>query len=144
MNIQPGMNSEDLPVTISVALIDENARGECLRRQSLKLSGERLTIAEIISQRVAAEVKLFNLQRPVRFRALVTPRGAEESDQGFRLPRHCDQDEQQHIKAALDAFEQKLFFVLVAGKEYKSLQDCVDLSDGIEISFIKLMPVLAG
>lgn len=127
----------------TVALVDENARGEVIRRQSLKLSAASLSVADIISERVRSEVKLFNLQRPVRFRALVTPRGAEETEQGFRLPQHRDLDADTHVKAALDGFEQKLFFVMVGGKEQKQLNDVIELTDGVDVSFIKLMPILA-
>ncbi|MDH5692857.1 MAG: hypothetical protein OEZ47_07115 [Gammaproteobacteria bacterium] len=123
---------------------DETARGEQINTVRLSLVSERLSVKELISRRVQQEVEQFNLKRPVCFKALVKPKDAEETTQGFRLAVHHDLDWEIQVETAIEAFKQKCFFIMVNGKELSDLDDEVVITDTTEISFIRLMPIVGG
>ncbi|MDH5228980.1 MAG: hypothetical protein OEZ58_10975 [Gammaproteobacteria bacterium] len=127
-----------------VKINDESARGETTNSLHLNLISERLSVRELIQRRVQQEVEKFNLQRPICFKALVQPEGAQELENGFRLPEHRSLDWNVQAEEAINAFERKSFFVMVDGKELKSLDEQIVLTDKSLVSFIKLMPVIAG
>lgn len=128
----------------SLTVFDETARGERTHRVHLKLASERLTLRELITRRVQAEVERFNLQRPVNFKALVQPTGAQETPNGYRLLQHRDLDWQVQLEEALKAFETNSFFVMVDNKDIKDLDQEITLTPGSDVVFIKVMPVIGG
>ena len=128
----------------TLVVFDETARGERTHRVQLKLVSERLTVRELIERRVEAEVERFNLQRPINFKALVQPKDAEETAQGYRLRQHRDLDWREQADEAVKAFQEKCFFVMVDNKEIKELDQELTITDTTEIAFVKLMPIVGG
>jgi hypothetical protein len=127
-----------------VTINDESARGEKTNTLKLTLASERITVRDIIQRRIQQEVEKFNLQRPVVFKMLVQPADAEETTQGFRMQEHRNLDWQQQFDKAVEAFGEKCFFVMVDGKDMADLDTEVTVTDDTQISFIKLLPVIAG
>lgn len=110
----------------------------------LTLEQESLSLRNLIQERVRQEVSKFNLTRPVCFKCLVQPAGAEDTAQGYRLPQHSDQDAEVHARKAIEAFEDRRFFVLVDGRDITDLDTVLQLGDESSIVFQKLMSVVAG
>lgn len=137
------MSELDMSIS-SMVIFDETARGERTHRVQIKLVSERLSLRELIQRRVQSEVERFNLQRPINFKALVQPRDAEETAQGFRLRQHRDLDWQEQAEEAIKAFENQSFFVMVDHKDIKDLDQEITITDNTDIAFVKLMPVIAG
>lgn len=130
-------------MTAVVTVHDESPSGEKLHTLKLRLEGERITVRDLIARRVQQEAAKFNLERPVNFHALVQPAEAQETANGFRLPRHRDVDWQKQAEAAYQAFEKTNLAVLLDGKPASSLDDDIIIGRH-QISFLKLMPVVGG
>ena len=128
----------------TLIVFDETARGERTHRVQLKLVSERITIRDLIARRVQSEVEKFNLQRPINFKALVQPKDAEETSQGYRLRQHRDLDSQVHVDEAIKAFENQRFFVMVDHKDVNDLGAEITIADNTDIAFVKLMPIIGG
>jgi len=129
-------------MTALLKVIDESARGEEINSMMLKVADTCITIRDLIRARVTQEVEKFNLTRPVCFKCLVHPAGAEETAQGLRLPVHKDQNPSVQVDKAIEAFEDKRFFVMINGRDMIDLDATVTIEDDTRIVFMKLMPVL--
>ena len=127
-----------------VVVYDESSSGERLNTVRLRLPTMQVSLRDLIRARVQQEAQRFNLERPVVFRALVQPSEAQEIDRGFRLAQHRDVDWERQADAALDAFGNRSFFVLLNGRDVDDLDASVDLSPPNEISFVRMMPVIGG
>lgn len=131
-------------MTTIVMVKDESARGEKINSLRLTLASEKVTLEELIKRRVQQEVQKFNLQRPVCFKALVKPKGAEETSGGYRMKTHRDLDADEQVKHALEGFKSKNFFVTLNGKQIQNLSDEIVITDTSEVSFVCFMPVVGG
>lgn len=128
-----------------LTVTDETARGEFLHRVRVELASEKLTLRELIARRIQSEVKLFNLMRPVNFKALIQPSDAIETPNGLRMSRHRDLDPEKMLQVAMKAYDSKLFYVEVDHNEVKNLDDEIVLKPGITaVAFIKVMPIVGG
>jgi len=105
----------------------------------------RITLRELIRQRVTREVEQFNRERPEVFEGLVQPEESEQLLNGYRVKFHYLRtlDPQQQIERAVQAFENQRFLVIAAGRQVESVDEEIDLSAG-ELEFIKLVPLVGG
>jgi hypothetical protein len=136
-----------MPVTLTIR--DETASGEVYHELPLEFPTERITIHELIRERVYQEVQDFNRKRddPV-FRGLVQPTEAERVLNGkrteYRLkPGRAIQWQAQFDKA-LDAFGHNGFLVLIDSQQAESLEQEFVIGHETQISFIKLTPLVGG
>ncbi len=123
---------------------DETVSGEKIHTIKLRVDGERVSVRELITQRVHQEADKFNLERPVCFRALVQPAGAQQTSNGFRLAEHRDMDWQQQAAAACEGFSKRMISVLVDGREMLDLDNEIAINDNTNVTFVTFMPVIAG
>lgn len=131
-------------MTATVTVHDETASGEKIHTLKVQLPQAHVSVRELIQHRIQQEARKFNLERPVCFHALVQPLEAQETSRGFRLPVHRDVDWEQQSAAALNAFVKKNISVLVNGREMQDLDGELDLNEATVVSFVKLMPIVAG
>lgn len=127
-----------------VAFVDETTAGERADAWHLEIFEERLALRELIRRRVFQEVAEHNATMPVVFRGLVQPGDTERTLNGFRMrePRRVDPEEQ--FARAVEAFGRNGFVVLVADRQVEELDDVVDLRQGTEITFLKLVALVGG
>lgn len=123
---------------------DEDARGNQIHTFRLPNACEKITVRDLIKNRVEKEVERFNLQRPVCFFTLVQPEQAEITSRGYRLKEHRALDPEAQLQAALKGFEKKSFLVSANGRDYQSLDDEIEINDQTEIVFVKFMEVVGG
>lgn len=111
---------------------------------TVHVSGEKITVRELIRQRVTQEVQEFNTSQPAVFRMLVQPSDAERTLNGFKFqkPRFVDPAEQ--YKKALEAFESNGFIVLVDDYQMESLDTEITLQPETSVTFLKLVPLVGG
>lgn len=129
----------------ALRLVDESIKGEVLREFTLKLASERVSVREIIEQRVRHEVDAFNQEQSASiFHGLVQPTDTERHLNGyrFRKPRRIDAEEQ--IANACRAFEANGFFMLADNRQIESLDDEIGVTPETRISFLKLVPLVGG
>ena len=111
---------------------------------TVHISGEKITVRELIRQRVTQEVHEFNTSQPAVFRMLVQPSDAERTLNGFKFqkPRFVDSAEQ--FEKAIEAFERNGFIVLVDDYQMESLDTEIALQPETSVTFLKLVPLVGG
>lgn len=131
-----------MPTTLIIH--DEDVRGNRFHTLRVPVNQESISVEEIIKARIETEIKKFNIQRPVCFFSLVQPQDSEVTPRGFRLKEHRVIDWQVQLDAALNAFKKNKFLVSANEKDYKKLDDQIDLRSSNEITFVKFMDIIAG
>ena len=128
----------------SIIVNDETGAGKILNQIILTLEKEITTVEEIIRTRVSQEVAEFNKTSPGFFRGLVQPSDAEQTLNGFKMKKKKKLDVEEQIKAALKAFKQNGFFVIIGDTQYDELSTEVLLEPETTVSFVKLTPLVGG
>jgi len=128
----------------TVMIVDETFGGETINSFALQFLNAEVTVADIIRERVQHEVDLYNRKASTRFMGLVQPTDAEKQLNGYQMkkPRKIRADTQ--IETALSAFVKNGFIVLIDDAQVENLTQKVALRDEMEISFLKLTPLVGG
>lgn len=103
---------------------DETAFGETTNTFLLDFLTERITVRELIRERVYEEVRQRNASAPEKPRRLV--------------------DWEEQYRRALDAFARNGFFVLVDDRQVESLDEAITIRPGTHVSFVRLVPLVGG
>lgn len=127
-----------------ITVKDETFNGKVLHELQLEFASERVTVKDIISERVVREVERFNNKLPEYFNGLVEPSDAEKTINGYRLKNRKFIDAEKQVYVALDAFQKNGYFVLIDNIQSESLDQEVLLNAATKISFIKLTPLVGG
>jgi len=130
--------------TITVLIKDETTAGKTLHSIQIDLPASLVTVAEIIEQRVTAEVNEYNKKRNENYYGLVQPKDAEVTLNGFRLQKFRTIDALKQIEIAKQSFLSNGFFILIDNTQAASLEQTFVLHHESEISFIKLTPLVGG
>ena len=134
---------------MQLCIRDETPSGTSLHELSLDFLSERITVRELIRERVHHEVKEFYRRQddPI-FRGLVQPKGAEPVLQGrqpeYRLKQHRTIDWEEQFTHAIDGFSKNSFFVLIDDKQAESLDQEFVIGPATEVTFVKLVPLVGG
>ena len=136
-----------MPITLTIR--DETVSGDVYHELPLEFPSERLTVRELIRERVYQEVQDFNRHsNELVFRGLVQPSDTEQVLNGkrteYRLRRHREIEWKPQFDRALDAFTRQAFLILVDDKQAESLDQEFVISHGTEISFVKLALLVGG
>jgi hypothetical protein len=136
-----------MPVTVTVR--DETTSGDLCHEVPLTFSSERITVRELIRERVYQEVQDFNTKTHEQiFRGLVQPTDTERVLNGnrseYRLKQHRQIQWKPQFEKALDAFNRNGFFILVNDKQAESLDQEFEVGPSTEISFVKLTLLVGG
>ena len=111
---------------------------------TVMVSGETITVRELIAARVTQEVAQYHEQRPKYFRMLVQPSEAEQTLNGFKLGSTRQINPEQQVRKALEAFESNGFVVLVGNHQAENLDEVIVLQPETKITFLKLVPLVGG
>jgi len=133
-----------MPFVAVLTVYDETPTGR--RSGSLVLPDvpTHITARELIRLRVREEVARYNAALGPVFRGLVRPGEAEIVREGYRLrePRRLDWERQ--ADAACAAFRRNGFVLLVGQRQVEELDEVLDLADGAEAAFVKLVALVGG
>jgi hypothetical protein len=110
----------------------------------LAIPQTRLTVRELIQERVQQEVNDYNRKLPDHFRTLVQPADAEATLNGFHMAVKRPLNWQAQFDKAIEAFHGNGFIVLVDGRQAESLEDYIDIGPTTTVSFLKLVPLVGG
>ena len=108
------------------------------------VSGEKISIRELIRQRVTQEVEEYNSRQPTVFRMLVQPNDTERTLNGFKFHKPRLVDPETQYEKAIEAFEGNGFIVLVDNYQIESLDTEIDLQPETSVTFLKLVPLVGG
>ena len=111
---------------------------------TVHVSGESISIRELIRQRVTQEVEEFNSRQPAVFRMLVQPSDAERTLNGFKFHKPHLVDPVRQYERAIEAFEGNGFIVLVDDYQVQNLDDEIALRPETSVTFLKLVPLVGG
>src|SRR6266403_2531342 len=129
-----------MPATLTIH--DETASGQKTHSFTLDCLTERMTVRELIRDRIYQEVQDYNLKEPEYFRGLVEPSQAEKTLNGYKLRQRRKIDWQEQYGKALEAFSRNGFFVLVGNRPAETLDDEFEVKADTEVSFVKLVPLV--
>jgi len=111
---------------------------------TVHVTGETVSVGELIRARVFQEVEEYNNKTPETFRMLVQPGEAERTLNGFKFSKPRQVDAQAQFEKAVEAFEGNGFLVLVDDRQVESLDDEIALRPETSVSFLKLVPLVGG
>ena len=111
---------------------------------TVHVSGEKISIRELIRLRVYQEVEEFNSRQPAVFRMLVQPHDTERTLNGFKFHKPRLIDPETQFERAIQAFEGNGFIVLVDDFQVQELEDEIALHPETSVTFLKLVPLVGG
>ena len=134
---------------IALTIRDESPAGDLIHELPLEFPSERITIRELIRERIYQEVQDFNRNKSDQvFRGLVQPTGAERVLNGtraeYRLKSFRPIDWKTQFEKAKDEFGRNGFLVLVDDRQAESLDQEFVISGGTQVSFVKLTLLVGG
>jgi len=115
-----------------------------------KPDGAPLTLRDLITRIVLEEVAAFRQRQEERrlLRVLTEAEIARFAKLGKVNPGGQDiqqeVDLQEAVKAALQAFEDGLYYVFIDGVQQRSLDDPVRIREDSRILFVRLVPLVGG
>ena len=136
-----------MPLTLTIR--DETTSGGVYHETPLEFPTERITVRELIRERVYQEVQDFNRKQGERvFRGLVQPTETERVLNGkpneFRLKEHRQIDWKPQFEKAVEAFNRNGFFILIDDRQAESLDQEFTIGRGTQVSFVKLTMLVGG
>ena len=130
---------------MQVCVRDESASGQSLYEISLEFLSERITVRELLRERVHHEVREFNRQQDkLIFQGLVQPTDAERTLNGSKLRAHRPLDWEAQFALALEGFTDNAFFVLIDNRQAEELDEEFVVGPTTTVSFVKLTPLVGG
>ena len=111
---------------------------------TVHVSGETISLRELIRLRVTQEVEEFNSRQPAVFRMLVQPSDAERTLNGFKFHKPRPVNPITQYDKAIEAFEGNGFIVLVDDYQIESLETEIAFGPETSITFLKLVPLVGG
>jgi len=127
-----------------ITIKDETFSGNVLYEQQLEFTTQKVSVQEIITQRVEKEVARYNAKPKLDFQGLVVPTFMEEKVNQYQTKKRPKIDVEKQVYVALDAFQKNGYFLLVNDIQLERLDQEVILNEDSKISFIKLTPLVGG
>jgi hypothetical protein len=127
-----------------VIILDEAASGEKFGTHKVQISTDKLTLRDLIQQRIRQEVEEFNCNQSDVFCGLIQPTDTERVLNGYRLKTRRQLNWENQYAKALEAFEKNGFFVIVDGQQIEELDEVFPLRETSEVHFLKLVPLVGG
>ena len=120
---------------------DTTAMGEILHEVKLSFVMKKISVRDIIVERIRYEVDKYNNHAQGYCYGLVQPSETEQKI-NQSLKRNVDFDKQ--VEVALKGFESNGFFILIGGKQVDNLSTLVNFTESSNVSFVKLTPLVGG
>jgi len=128
----------------AILLHDQTPTGHRTRSVRLTLVSERVTAHEILRRRIEEEVAEHNRTAPEIYAGLVQPPDAERELNGYRVKAGRTLDADEQFRAAASAFARNGFLMLAGDKQIEDLDEEIVVTPGLEVSFVKLVPLVGG
>lgn len=133
-----------MPEAVLVRVIDETPGAPTKPRATLRIASEKVSVRELIRQRVEAEVNAFNAGGDDTFDGLVQPSDSARSARGYKLRQARQLDAEAQVRIAWQAFERNGFVMLFDDRQVEQLDDEVALTGFSTVTFVRLMPLVGG
>lgn len=132
-------------MALALKVRDETTSGEVTLEFELSVLSEKITVRELIKQRVTEEVDNYNKNAPNMFRGLVQPSESEQALNGYKLRKKQKKiNREKQIQKAIDAFGTSSLILIVNDRQVESLDDEIIVAPNTIVSFLKLIPLVGG
>lgn len=128
----------------TLRIVDETAGGDALHEVIIPVENSRLTVKDIVAARVEEEVRRYNEKVDDHFYGLVQPSDAEVALNGSKVKPRRVIDAEKQVYVALDAFQKNGYFVFVNDLQVETLEQEVEVTADLKVSFVKLTPLVGG
>lgn len=123
---------------------DETFTGDILNKIEIEIANELITVKDLISCRVQAEVNQYNQKSSEYFKGLIQPSDTEKTLNGFKFRKKRNIDVEKQVYIALDSFQKNSYFILIDNIQAESLDQEVLVHQDTSVSFLKLTPLVGG
>jgi selenophosphate synthase len=123
---------------------DETMTGTILNTWSLPIVYETLSVRDIIQARVYKEVDKYNETTSTYFNGLIQPDQTESTLNGYKMKKHRKINPEEQFQKAIEGFQSNSFMILINNRQVETLDEIIPIDENIEISFIKLIPLVGG
>ena len=127
-----------------ITILDKAASGQKVGAHKLEILNEKLTLRDLIQQRIRQEVEEFNRNPSDVFCGLIQPTDTERVLNGYRLKTRRQLSWESQYEKALEAFKHNGFFVIIDGQQFETLDEVLPLRETSEVHFLKLVPLVGG
>ena len=110
----------------------------------LSLPEARITVRDLIRERVRHEVEAYNAKQGDVFFGLVQPADSERLLNGFKLRQRRMIDWQEQSEKATAAFQSNGFLLLINDRQVTDLDELVEVGIDTTATFLKLVPLVGG
>jgi hypothetical protein len=131
-------------MSVTLTIYDETLTGEKTPRLTLDFAVQRITVRDLIRDRVYQEVRDYNQSQPEYFRGLVQPTDSEQVLNGYKMPQQRSIDWEKQYEKAIQAFQNNGFIILVNDRQVEDLEEEIELTEELPISFLRLIPLVGG
>jgi hypothetical protein len=131
-------------MSVTLIIYDETLSGEKMPRLTLNFAVQRITVRDLIRDRVYQEVRDYNQSQPEYFRGLVQPTDSEQVLNGYKMPQRRLIDWEKQYEEALQTFQHNGFIILVNDRQVEELEEEIELTEELPISFLRLVPLVGG
>lgn len=131
---------------MQVKVQEQTFSGKVLDEILLDIQKEKVTVAELISLRVAHEVSKFNETLSKENKGFAHEVEAKLNTQAHKssIAQRKLVDIEKETYRALEAFRQNQVFITVDKRQVESLSEEIILAQDSEVSFIQLTPLVGG
>jgi hypothetical protein len=130
--------------THTIRIKEETSGGNIVSEMKVKLAAEVVSIKDIIEAKVNAQVETQYQQLDGIYNGLVEPADTEKMLNVYSQRPAAKISTEKQVNAALDAFRQNNFFMLIDNIQAESLDQMVVINDKTEVSFLKLTSLVGG
>lgn len=127
----------------TLLLISDEALGGDSHQWHLEVASEQLTVRELIRCRVYQEVQDVNLARRNKH-LLFMQHAAVTTDSPDARRESTTIDWRLHFERAAEAYEAGKFLILIGNRQTESLDEDIELTQGTQVTFLKLIPLVGG
>ena len=133
-------------MSTTLTVFDESTTGDRGDAIELTFPAERITVRELIRERVYQEVDDHNrhAQHNPAWRGLIQPTDAEQTLNGYKLKTPRTIDWKPQYEKAVEGFEKSQILILVNDHQAESLDETIEITRGTEVTFLKLTPLVGG
>ncbi len=131
-------------MSATLTVLDETTAGTVNNRMTLEFPTERITVRELIRERVYQEVQDYNREKAGSFRGLIQPSEAEVALNGYRLKPGREINWKAQFERACEAYEARRVLVLAGERQTASLDETIEITRGTEVTFLRLVPLVGG
>jgi hypothetical protein len=105
---------------------------------------KKITVHQLIIERVRQEVKKFDPDSKIVYHGLVMPTDSEQVLNGVKVKRHNPIDVEIQCQVALNGFKNNGFILLVDDRQVQDLNETIEITSDTSVVFLKLTPLVGG